>query len=75
MRKKITAVFSKLLAFIIILSVFTSLAGCNKGSTLETVSEVGYRLDHIDSFYKYSSSGKGLRISEFMGKSASVRNS
>ena len=58
MRKKITAVFSKLLAFIIILSVFTSLAGCNKGSTLETVSEVGYRLDHIDSFYKYSSSGK-----------------
>ena len=58
MRKKITSVFSKFLAFILILSVFTSLAGCNKESALETVSDAGYRLDHIDSFYKYSSSGK-----------------
>lgn len=58
MRKKIALVFSKSIAFILILSVFTSLAGCNKGSILETVSDAGYRLDYIDSFYKYSSAGK-----------------
>lgn len=58
MRKRITEAFLKSLAFIMILSVFTPLAGCNKESILETVSESGYRLNHIDSFYKYSSSGK-----------------